>query len=70
MYLIDSGSQKMPASASTIGTMPPMVNRIGQPCVGTKVAATNPGMAPPSGHEADRDQRQRGALTCAARIPH
>ena len=36
----------------TIGAMPPIENRIGQPCVGTKVAATKPGMAPPSGTQA------------------
>ena len=49
MYLIDSGSMNIPISARTIGTMPPMVNKICQPCVGTKVAAMTPGMAPPTG---------------------
>ena len=62
MNLTDSGKVNSPSTASTIGTMPPMVNRICQPCVGTKVAATTPGMAPPSRHKTDTDQRERRAV--------
>ena len=46
--------------------MPPIWKMIGQPCVGTKVAATKPGMAPPSGTQptammASVARRWRGA---------
>ena len=49
MYLIDSGRPNIAAMAMTIGPMPPIRNRICQPYCGTRVAATNPGIAPPSG---------------------
>ncbi len=39
----------MAASAITIGTMPPIRNKIGQPYCGTRNALTAPPSAPPSG---------------------
>jgi hypothetical protein len=52
--------------ATTIGAMPPIKNRICQPYRGTKVAATNPGIAPPTGTQptatsANVARRLRGA---------
>ena len=49
MYLSDSGNPIIAAAATTSGTTPPIVNRIGQPYCGTRKAATSPGMAPPIG---------------------
>ena len=49
MNLIDSGRPNIAATAITIGAMPPIMNRIGQPYFGTNTAVTIPGMAPPIG---------------------
>ena len=49
MYLINSGMPICAAMAMTIGTMPPIRNRICQPYCGTSAAVTKPGMAPPIG---------------------
>ena len=45
----------------TIGTMPPIRNRICQPCVGTKRRGDEARNGAADRHAADRDDRQRGA---------
>src|SRR5262249_29477420 len=49
MYLIDSGIQMIAASATTIGTIPPISKRIGQPKCGMSAAAPKPAPVPPTG---------------------
>ena len=49
MNLIDSGIPMIAASATTIGTMPPTSNRIGQPKCGMSAAAAKPAAVPPTG---------------------
>ncbi len=46
-YLINSGNPSQQMSATTSGPTPPIMNRICQPCVGTRSAATGPGNPPP-----------------------